>query len=316
MRYTISFAIATALAALTLGPAQADVPSVVTDMPPIQSLVAQVMGDLGTPLMLLAPASSPHDFQLSPSRAAAIAGADLIVWTGPELSPWLGRVLDSADTTAPTLALLASQATRLRPFALASGADESPKADHVHVVGDEHDLDRSQLDPHAWLDPDNASIWLGLIATELAKIDPDNAASYIANAAKAQADLAALDSSLADTLAPARGKPIIVFHDAYGYFAAQYGLKLAGSVSLGDATTPGAARLASLRATITAGSATCIFPDAQFDPAPVTQLASDTGIRVGGALDPEGSTQPQGPGLYAALMTGLADTIAACVTAP
>ena len=95
MRYTISLCLATAFAALTPAPIRAEVPAVVTDMPPIQSLVAQVMGDLGQPLVLLEPGSSPHSFQLRPSQAAAIAEADLIVWTGPDLAPWLGRVLDS-----------------------------------------------------------------------------------------------------------------------------------------------------------------------------------------------------------------------------
>ncbi len=329
MRYTISFTIATAFAALTLGPAQADVPGVVTDMPPIQSLVAQVMGDLGTPLVLLEPGTSPHSFQLRPSQAAAIADAGLIVWTGPDLAPWLDRVLNSGDATASTLALLGAEGTYLQPFALAGDKDHDHEAGHDHDhakeeksadAGHDHDHDHehdaSGLDPHAWLDPANANLWLGLIAAELTRLDPANAATYAANAAKAQADIAALDATLAATLAPAKDKPIIVFHDAYGYFAAHYGLTLAGSVSLGDAASPGAASLRDLRTGIEAGTPVCIFPEAQFDPALVTQMADGTDIRVGGPLDPEGSTLPQGPGLYAALMTNLADTIASCLAGP
>jgi zinc transport system substrate-binding protein len=314
MRYTISFTLATVFAALTFGPAQAEVPSVVTDMPPIGSLVALVMGDLGTPLVLLEPGSSPHSFSLRPSQAAAIADAGLIVWTGPDLAPWLDRVLDSGDANAPTLALLTAEGTHLQPFAL-GGEDDGHEAGDDHAE-DEHHHDHSGLDPHAWLDPDNASLWLGLIAAELGKVDPANAAVYAANATKAQADIAALDATLAATLAPAKGQPVIVFHDAYGYFAAHYGLMLAGSVALGDATSPGAARLSVLRAGIEAGTPTCIFPEAQFDAALVTQMADGTGIRVGGPLDPEGSTLPQGPGLYATLMTNLADTIASCLAGP
>lgn len=304
MRYTISFTIATAFAALTLCPAHAEVPAVVTDMPPIASLVAQVMGDLGTPMVLLEPGASPHSFQLRPSQAAAIADAGLIIWTGREIAPWLDRVLDSGDPKAPTLALLAAEGTHLQPFAL-GGED-----DHDHEEG------HNGLDPHAWLDPDNASLWLGLIASELVKLDPANAATYAANATKAQANIAALDTQLAVILAPAKDKPIIVFHDAYGYFASHYGLTLAGSVSLGDAASPGAARLKDLRAGIEGGTTICIFPEAQFDPALVTQMADGTDIRLGSPLDPEGSTLPQGTGLYAALMTNLADTIASCLAGP
>jgi zinc transport system substrate-binding protein len=342
MRYTIPFTIATAFAALTFSSARAEVPSVVTDMPPIQSLVAQVIGDLGTPLVLLEPRASPHSFQLRPSQAAAIADAGLIVWTGPDMAPWLDRVLNSGDAKAPALSLLAAEGTHLQPFAL-SGADdhdheaghdhaETEKADaghdhahdetaeaghdHAAEAEDDHHHDHSGRDPHAWLDPDNATLWLGLIADELAKLDPANAATYAANAARAQADIAALDATLTAALAPAQDKPIIVFHDAYGYFASHYGLTLAGSVSLGDATSPGAARLRDLRAGIEAGTPVCIFPEAQFDLALVTQMADGTDIRVGGPLDPEGSTLPQGPGLYASLMSNLADTIASCLAGP
>jgi zinc transport system substrate-binding protein len=328
MRYTISFVLATAFASLTLTPAQAEVPIIVTDMPPIGSFVAQVMGDLGTPVVLLEPGASPHSFSLRPSQAAAVADAGLIIWTGPEIAPWLDRVLDSGDARAPTLALLTAEGTHRQPFAL-GGEDDDHEAGHDHAAEEEkaadagrdhaeneHHHDHTDLDPHAWLDPDNARLWLGLIADELSKVDPANAAVYAANATKAQADLAALDTKIAATLAPAQGKPIIVFHDAYGYFAAHYGLTLAGSISLGDATSPGAARLSTLRAGIAAGTPVCIFPETQFDPALVTQMADGTDIRIGGPLDPEGSTLPQGPGLYAALMTTLADTIASCLAGP
>jgi zinc transport system substrate-binding protein len=329
MRYTISFPLATAFAVLTMLPALAEVPKVVTDLPPIHSLVAQVMGDLGTPDLLLDRGASPHSFQLRPSQAAAIADAGLIVWTGPSLAPWLDRVLDSGDSTAPTLALLTAPGTHLQPFALAgkAGGDDHDDHDHgaetakaapedSHDHDGEHDHDPSGMDPHAWLDPANARLWLGLIAEALAKADPDNATTYTANATRAQSDIAALDAALSASLAPAADKPIVVFHDAYGYFTGHYGLTLAGSVSLGDAASPGAARLSQLRTSVETGTPICIFPEGQFDPALVTQMAEGTGIRIGAPLDPEGSTLEPGPGLYAALMTGLAGTIADCLGQP
>ena len=64
----------------------ADVPRVVTDFGPVQSLVMQGMGDLGQPEQLLPAGGDPHDFQLKPSQAAALGQADLIIWAGPEPS--------------------------------------------------------------------------------------------------------------------------------------------------------------------------------------------------------------------------------------
>lgn len=302
MRYIITLAFAST-------PALAEVPAVVTDIPPVHALVAQVMGDLGQPELLLAKGADEHDFQLKPSQARAVADADLVVWIGPELTPWLDGALATRPEGAATLGLLDADGT----FTRAYGETTEEPDDHGH---DDHGHDHSHddLDPHAWLDPDNARLWLQLIAAELGRLDPEHAATYQANAAAAVEKVIALESDLAAMLAPVQGKPVVTFHDAYGYFAAHFGLTLAGSIALGDAASPGAQRLNELRSTMEAGEVLCIFPEAQHDPALVAQMAEGTGVRVGGALDPVGSTLEPGPGAYAALLTGMAETIAGCLT--
>ena len=142
-----------------------------------------------------------------------------------------------------------------------------------------------------------------LIATELGRLDPENAATYTANAVAAIEELAALDAEVATILAPAQGKPIVTYHDAFGYFADHYGLNIIGSIAEGDAASPGAARVTELRGTIEAGEVMCLFPEAQHDPALVTQMTEGTGAKVGGALDPVGSSLEAGPGAYSALLT-------------
>lgn len=317
MRYIITLA-------LTATPAFAEVPRVVTDIPPVQSLVAQVMGDLGSPELLLAKGADEHDFQLKPSQAGAVADADLVVWIGPELTPWLEGAMESRTEGAAALALLDAEGTMRLAYA-AEGEDHAhgdehaaeehaDEHDHDHAGEEEHEHghDHGAEDPHAWLDPGNAQVWLGLIAADLGKLDPENAATYVANAAAAGEQIAALDAEVKALLAPVQGKPIVTFHDAFGYFASHYGLTLAGSIALGDAASPGAARLSDLRATLEAGEVLCIFPEVQHDPSLVAQMADGTGARIGGELDPVGSSLEPGPGAYAALLTGLAQTIADC----
>ncbi|WGV14686.1 zinc ABC transporter substrate-binding protein [Fuscovulum ytuae] len=317
MRYIISSAFATLAATL---PALAEAPRVVTDIHPVHSLVAQVMGDLGKPELLLERGASEHDFQLRPSQAAGLVEADLIVWIGPELTPWLGRALDGLGEDAAKLGLLTVPGTTTQEFSedgAHTGHDHDHDHDHDHEetakAADEHDHSHDGLDPHAWLDPANAQVWLTAIAAELGRIDPANAATYTANAKAATKEIAALDSELATTLAPLKGKPIVVYHDAYGYLAAHYGLDIFGSIALGDATAPGAARLAELRDGVAAGTPVCLFPEAQYDTALVEQIAEGTGARIGGALDPNGSMQDPGPGAYAALLRSLAQTMVDCV---
>lgn len=301
MRYII-----TLLASAT--PALAEVPRVVTDIPPVHALVAQVMGDLGQPELLLARGADEHDFQLRPSQAGSVADADLVVWIGPELTPWLDSALDSRPEGAAALALLDAEGTALRAY----GAPQEDGHDAGHTDDHDHGHDHGSHDPHAWLDPGNAQVWLQLIAAELARQDPQNAATYTANAVAAAQRVATLDAELAAMLAPVKGKPLVTFHDAFGYFADHYGLTLAGSIALGDASTPGAARLAELRGSLEAGGAVCLFPEVQHDPALVDQLAEGTQVRIGAALDPVGSSLEPGPTAYAALLTGLATAIADC----
>ena len=335
-----------ALAAAT-GPALAEVPRVVTDMPPVQSLVALVMGDLGTPGVLLAQGADPHHYQLRPSQARELQEAQLIFWIGPSMTPWLDRALDGSAGGAQAVALLDAPGTYRRAFAEGEGDDDEDEdgdhdhghddhdghddhaaADHEHEHGDHdhdhdhedhadedhgHHHDHGSTDPHAWLDPANAETWLGVIAAQLSASDPEHAAQYAANAEAARERIAGLDAKLQAELAPLAGKPFVVFHDAYGYFAEHYGLNIAGEISLGDAAAPGAERLAALRQTIAVSGAACIFPEAQHDPKLVESLVADTGAKVGAALDPEGSSLTYGPGLYEAMLQGMADRLVACL---
>lgn len=80
-------------------------------------------------------------------------------------------------------------------------------------------------DPHCWLDPRLARAMVINVRDELARLDPQNASVYEHNARRAVSDLAAVDRSLAETLAPLKGRDILVFHPAFGYFTDRYGLR-------------------------------------------------------------------------------------------
>lgn len=295
MRYIISL-----LLASTSLPAFADAPKVVTDIPPVHALVAQVMGDLAAPVLLLEKGADEHDFALRPSQMRDIAGADLVVWIGPALTPWLDRAL--AANPAPALGLLDATGTQTLPF-----AGEGEHAEH-----DEHD--HGAIDPHAWMDPANASLWLDLIAARLAELDAPNAATYRSNAAAAKTRIAAMDAEIAAQLAPVADKNFVTFHAAYGYFTAHYHLHGAGSLALGDASAPGAARLSALAADMASGHYTCAFPEIQHDPALLTQIMAGDTVKLGAPLDPVGSSLDFGPNAYDDLMRGIANTLSDCLT--
>ncbi|WP_420343427.1 zinc ABC transporter substrate-binding protein [Paenirhodobacter sp.] len=295
--------------------ALAEVPRVVTDIAPIQSLAAQVMGELGTPEVLLPQGANAHSYQMKPSQARALQSADLLLWVGPEMTPWLDRALDAA-TPGKVVALLHVPGTHQQDFA--PGAEDDDDDDH-----DGHDHDHagegeahhhSGLDPHAWLDPGNAELWLDTIAQQLSALDPEHAATYAANATAAHAQIAALDGAIAAEFAPLRDRPFVVFHAAYGYFVSHYGLTLAGAVSMGDATSPGAAHLAELRAELARDAVVCAFPEPNHDPRPIQRLVEGTPVKLGAALDPEGSTLTFSADLYQKMIRGMADTMLNCLS--
>lgn len=294
--------VTTAMLATT---AAAEVPSVVTDIPVVQSLVAQVMGDLGTPAVMAPTGSDPHDFQLRPSQARALATAAVIVWIGPEMTPWLSAAIATSGAAAP-VALLDAPGTQVRTYGAADSADESAGHD-----ADDHDHAEGSRDPHAWLDPGNAGVWVLAIAEALATQDTDNAATYRANAARAAQDIAALDRALG---AKVKGltQGIVTAHDAYGYLAAHYRLPILASLSEGDAAAPGAARMTAIRDLLDSGKVACVFAEAGHDPKALIALTEGTSAKIGVPLDPEGIALAPGAGLYADLMTALIDSIADC----
>ncbi len=312
------------LAALLGAPAAADAPAVVTDIPVVHSLVAQVMGDRGDPVLLLDRGGDPHAFQMRPSQARALASADLVVWVGPQMTPWLDRALAGTGSAGARLTLLEVPGTRLRSYDAADGHDHDGH-DHDHAGGeaegtaDGHDHDghdhghaHTGIDPHAWLDPANAAVWLGAIAAALAAADPEGAAAYAANAEAAVAALDTLDAEMRALLAPAAGRPLVVFHDAYGYLAEAYGLTIAGTLTAGDAASPGAGGVSALRARVLAGEIACVFAEANHSPDLVAVLVEGTQTPTG-MLDPAGTMREPGPDHYAGTLRGLAEGIAGCL---
>ena len=352
---------------LTTAPAWAEVPRVMTDIPVVHSLTAQVMGDLGTPGLLLDRGGDPHSFQLRPSQARDLSQAGLLFWVGPELSPWLERALDGTGIAGEAVALLTVPGVTLLQYGdtHADHADHADEAGHAHddhghddhghedhghdhahgehaheghahddhghdhakeeahdhghdhghdhaSAADHHDHAHTGTDPHAWLDPANARAWLTAIADHLSEADPANAATYAANAEAARARLDALQAEIAATLAPAADAPIFVFHDAYAYLSQAFGVTIAGTIALGDAASPGAARLSDIRDRLQTEGAACVFAEANHDPGYVESVIEGTGIRTA-VLDPSGATLDPGPDHYAATLRALATGIAGCV---
>jgi zinc transport system substrate-binding protein len=291
--------------ALAAAPASA-APIVATDIPPVQSIVARVMQGVGTPRAIVPPGASLHGYALRPSAAGLLAEADAVIWIGPDLTPWLDGPISALAGGAQVLEL--SDVDGLSGLPLREGGPfEAHDHDHDH---DDHDGE--PLDAHIWLDPRNGTAMAVAVADLLTAIDPENAATYAANAAGFAVEMAALETELAATLAPVSGRPYAVFHDAYQHFENRFAMPAAGSVSLGDADQPSAARVAAISDRIRDTGAVCVFAEPQFEPRLIATVTEGTDARSG-ILDPEGATLELGPDLYPTLLRGIAEGLATCL---
>ena len=340
-----------ATTALMGGTAMADVPRVAVDIAPVHSLVARVMEGVGTPDLIVQPGASPHEYSLRPSEAAALQEADLVVWMGAGLTPWMEGAVATLAEDAAVMTLLEADGTVLLDFregALfeAHSHDDGDHDDHDHegdhdhdhddhahdhddhdhdhadhAEGDDHDHDHDHgheghdhgaHDPHAWLSIENAGTWLNLIAAQLSAADPENAGAYFANAAAAGEEMEALSADIAAMLEPVRGGSFIAFHDAYQYFETDFAFPASGAISLSDATDPSPARIAEIQARIAEEGIDCVLAEPQFNPGIVAAVLDGTEAKTG-VIDPLGADLAPGPDLYPQVLRNMATTLVGCL---
>ena len=306
MKYLLSKSLmGLALSVLFAATVQAQ-PKIAASIRPVHALVSAVMGETGSPALILGGNTSPHNMALKPSQQRTIEGAGIIFHIGGGLEGQLEKPLKRRKASgaeivtlieAPDLTLLPIRESSIWPHGEHSGDD-----DHgIH-------------DPHIWLDPLNARAMTLHIADVLAKADPANAATYLSNARRFGDELDKLQTRIAARLAPVRARPFIIFHDGYQYFEKRFALNAAGAIAADPDKRPGARRLRDIRQVIAERNALCVFAEPQFDISYVTTVIEGTAARTA-QLDPIGTTLKSGTNAYITMMTTMADNIAGCLAA-
>ena len=193
--------------------------------------------------------------------------------------------------------------------------------EHEHEHEDENDEEHADheahhhdgVDPHAWLDPENAKQWVTEIARVLSEQDPENAPTYQANASSA---IVALDQLIEQTQAEVSklgDLRFVVFHDAYQYFERRFDIAAAGSISLGDAEDPSPARITEIRNTVQTLDVTCVFAEPQFNEGLVKNIFADSAVTRIGVMDPLGADIATGKAHYSGLILGMSASLADCI---
>ncbi|WP_070884993.1 zinc ABC transporter substrate-binding protein ZnuA [Pseudomonas argentinensis] len=295
------------------GAAQAEV-RVLTSIKPLQLIAAAVQDGVGEPQVLLPPGASPHHYALRPSDMRRVQEVDLLYWIGPDMESFMPRVL--ATREKPSVAVQSLPDMTLRHF----GEEHVHDHDHDHGAGqaqaapDEHDHDHrpGSLDAHLWLSSANARVIAARMAADLAKADPANAARYQANLASFGKRLDALEPRLQAQLAPLTDKPYFVFHEAFDYFEAAYGLKHVGVFSVASEVQPGARHVAAMRERLQEVGPSCVFSEPPLRPRLAETLTAGLPATLA-ELDAMGTTAPVDAEGYQTMLQTLADGFSACL---
>ena len=154
----------------------------------------------------------------------------------------------------------------------------------------------------------------GFRPSDLALADPANAARYQANFAAFEQRLAQLDARLKPQLQGLAGKPYFVFHEAYDYFEAAYGLKHAGVFSVLGEVQPGAQHVAAMRERLQAAGPTCVFSEPPMRPRLAQTLTAGLPVTLA-ELDAMGAGLPADARGYERLLSNLGDELVSCLGA-
>lgn len=316
---------------------------VVTSIKPVHSLVAAVMNGVSAPDLLIEGTGSPHTYAMRPSQARNLQDANIIFWVGPELETFLIKPVKTAGQNATSVVLMQSNGMILRPFREGHGHhDDKHEDEHKHDAEHKHDdehkhdaehkhekehkheqtkdahhdhdkHDEHGTDPHVWLDPENAKAMVLRITQALSEADPANANTYQKNATAVIVRLDQLSVEISTTVNPLKDAKYVVFHDAYQYFEARFGLASTGAITLNPDVLPGAAHLKEIKHTVADLGVTCVFSEPQFKPQLVSLVIEGTAAKSS-VLDPLGASIPAGPDQYFELMKAMALSMKGCLS--
>lgn len=236
---------------------------IITTIPYVQGLVEAVTHGAQKPILLAAGGEAGHHFSLRPSHLRLAASADIMVRIGDDADPWSDNIAAKfPELTVITLSEISGTSARFTraPGVFSANAEAAP----------------AEIDPHRWLDPVNAELWLHDLVNTLASLDPENREIYAKNATEVIDWLIDFRAEAETTLAPLQDVPFVINHDALSYFEARFGLTSLGSVSDAHDREAGPASLASLRDAALAAGEVCIINHPEHPSVVLSNLLQDT----------------------------------------
>jgi zinc/manganese transport system substrate-binding protein len=238
---------------------------VVTTTSIFADLAEMALGDAATIESIVPAGADVHTFEPSPSDVKKIQFADLIIANGLGLDDWIGSLIEAAGKGEHDMLLLGEGLDQERGW--------------IYLQQSEG---RGTVDPHIWLDPKGAALYVQRIADRVSGDAPNLAERITASSADGVKKIEAVDRDLAAAFAaidPSRRK-IVTMHDAFGYFARAYEIEIVGVAVASPGQDPSAQEIRTLIDAIRAAGVTALFSEVQLPSKVLEQIAAETGTTV------------------------------------
>lgn len=240
-------------------------PIIAVSIPPQKYFAQKIAGDLFDVIVMIPPGASPHTYEPKPSQMVALSKAKLYFSIGVEFEKaWLKRL----NNSYPQMIFVATD----------SGIEKIPMEDCGHGDHGFHGFQGS-LDPHVWLAPGLVRQQAATMTHALCKIDPAHAALFRTNDSLFGLELSAMHDTIRQILAyKKQGRPFLVFHPSWGYFAKEFGLRQISIEVEGKEPTPG--ELNAILAMARANGIKAIYVQPQFSRRTAQIIADELGAHV------------------------------------
>ena len=251
---------ATIATSLVLASTHANADTVMASVKPLTLITSELLANVAQVDTLLPDGASPHDFALRPSDRKRLNNTELLIWVGPEIEPYLAKVIEASKVEHMTM--LDEHADHGEEEHHDDHKDHAHEEEH-HDAHDEHEgHDHAGL--HPWLDIKAVEHFAEELSVELQHHFPDQASQIKENEAAFLASLKEFENRAKAQLEPLHQNGFLVFHDAYDGFVNHFELNQVGYFTVSPELKPGAKHLAELREKLEHSGVSCVFKESQF----------------------------------------------------
>jgi manganese/iron transport system substrate-binding protein len=247
---------------------------VVTTFTVIQDIAQNVAGDKAVVESITKPGAEIHDYQPTPLDIVKAQDADLVLWNGFNLERWFEKFFQNVEDVAGVVLT-----DGIEPMGIAEGP----------YTG--------KPNPHAWMSPSNALIYVDNIRKALVQYDPGNAETYNRNAAAYAAKIKAMDEPLRRRLSaiPEEQRWLVTSEGAFSYLTRDYGMREAylWPINADEQGTPQQVR--KVIDLVREHSIPVVFSESTISDRAARQVAKETGARYGGVLYVDSLSTEDGP---------------------